>query len=660
MNPRHFLKQIKDVPSPGKVRRWLIGEPKNLQDRSVFHSLSLIPFLAWVGLGADGLSSSCYGPEEAFRTLEQHTYLAAALAVAVIATVSLISMAYCFIIEEFPHGGGGYNVAAKLLGEKVGVVSGCALLIDYVLTITVSIAAAGDQLFSLVPVQYHHYKMTMEIAAILVLIVLNLRGVRESVLVLMPIFLLFIITHLFLILGVIFGHFPEMPSTMRSLSDNFHHELSTLGLWGMLLVALKAFSMGGGTYTGLEAVSNGLLIIREPRVKFAKRTMLYMAISLSFTAAGLLLAYLLVHIRHVDGKTFNALLLEGLTEGMPLAMPIRVLTLFSAGALLIVAALAGFITGPRVMANMATDSWFPRQFASLSDRLTIQNGVLLMGVASLVTLIYTHGNIRFLVVMYSINVFLTFSISMLGMLKLWYGRRNTHEHWKKRTTLFAVNFVLCATILIVTTLEKFAMGGWITIIVTGLLVALCFVINKHYRGLGAQVNKFNQILDLVPAGEREAPPLDPQKPTAGILVGPFGGPGVHLLMTVLRMFPDLYHNIVFISVAVIDTGQFKGPDELDRQRQMTEESLRKYEELARRLGYPSISRMDVSTDVVDSADDMCRQIQKEFPRSTFFAGQLVFRREAWHHRFLHNMTAFQLQKRLLNERRTLVIVPMQV
>src|ERR1044072_8647210 len=171
----------------GRIRRVLVGGPRDLQDRSVVHRLALIPFLAWVGLGADGLSSSAYGPEEAFRQLGRHTYLAVALAVLMATTVLLISAAYRRIIEEFPSGGGGYVVATKLLGERAGLVSGSALLVDYVLTITISIAAAGDALFSFFP-QWQAAKWPTEALLVLLLTVLILRGVKESVLALMPVF----------------------------------------------------------------------------------------------------------------------------------------------------------------------------------------------------------------------------------------------------------------------------------------------------------------------------------------------------------------------------------------------------------------------------------------------------------------------------------------
>src|SRR3954463_3141752 len=135
--------------------RAILGPPRDVADTSHLHKMTLIAFLAWVGLGADGLSSSAYGPEEAFLALGRHTYLAVGLAVATALTVLIISASYSVIIEQFPTGGGGYVVASHLLGPKTGVVSGCALVVDYVLTITVSIASAGNAIFSFLPRHWH-------------------------------------------------------------------------------------------------------------------------------------------------------------------------------------------------------------------------------------------------------------------------------------------------------------------------------------------------------------------------------------------------------------------------------------------------------------------------------------------------------------------------
>src|ERR671931_1326385 len=144
-----------DIPPPllrprgvQRLKRILLGRPKDLQDPQLFRHISLAAFLAWVGLGADGLSSSAYGPQEAFKNLGEHTYLAVFLAAATAFTVLIIAAAYPRVIEHFPLGGGGYVVASRLLGPRAGVVSGCALIVDYVLTISISIAAGGDAVFS--------------------------------------------------------------------------------------------------------------------------------------------------------------------------------------------------------------------------------------------------------------------------------------------------------------------------------------------------------------------------------------------------------------------------------------------------------------------------------------------------------------------------------
>src|SRR4029079_10625095 len=153
----------------------LFGKPRDLSDPELFHRVSLVAFLAWVGLGADGLSSSAYGPDQACRALGPHTHLAVFLVLMIAGTIAVISMAYSNLIEHFPGGGGGYLVATKLLGNRVGVVSGCALLVDYVLTITVSIAAGCDQLWSFLPAAWLRYKLPWEFVILGVLVVLNLR-----------------------------------------------------------------------------------------------------------------------------------------------------------------------------------------------------------------------------------------------------------------------------------------------------------------------------------------------------------------------------------------------------------------------------------------------------------------------------------------------------
>src|ERR1700684_4326990 len=192
-----------------KLRHLVFAKPRDIHDPHVFHNVSLVAFLAWVGLGADGLSSSAYGPDEAFRALGPHTHLSPFLILMTAVTIFVISTAYSNLIEHFPGGGGGYLVATKLLGEKAGVVSGCALLVDYVLTISVSIASGCDALWSFLPPEWAAHKLMVEIGLIIFLVVLNLRGVKESVTILAPVFMVFIISHLFMILYAVGSRFHQ-------------------------------------------------------------------------------------------------------------------------------------------------------------------------------------------------------------------------------------------------------------------------------------------------------------------------------------------------------------------------------------------------------------------------------------------------------------------
>src|SRR5438445_8852165 len=178
-----------------RLRRIVIGKARDVSDPEIFHHTTLIAFRAWIGLGADGLSSSAYGPEEAYLALGQHYLLALPLAILMALTVFIISASYSQIIELFPSGGGGYLVATKLLGQKTGLVSGSALVVDYMLTITISVASGADALFSFLPLSVHELKLLTEIFLIFGLILLNLRGTKESVQFLLPIFLLFVIMH---------------------------------------------------------------------------------------------------------------------------------------------------------------------------------------------------------------------------------------------------------------------------------------------------------------------------------------------------------------------------------------------------------------------------------------------------------------------------------
>jgi amino acid transporter len=649
-----------------RFRRVVFGPPKDLQDPSLFRQLSLIPFYAWLGLGADGLSSSAYGPDEAYRSLGDHTYLAAYLALATALTVLIISFSYNRIIEHFPSGGGGYLVATRLLGKRAGVVSGCALIVDYVLTISVSLSSGADALFSFLPPAWLSLKLGVTLCAVLLLMALNLRGVRESVASFMPIFIAFLVCHaIFIGVGVAM-HADRFGAVAGQISAGTSRDLHTLGLFGLLALFFRAYSLGGGTYTGIEAVSNGIQAMREPKPQNAKRTMVYLATSLAVTAGGILLLYLLTEARPVEGQTMNAVALGRLFSrfspgGMPVGHWFVITTLVTEGALLFAAAQAGFIDGPRVMANMALDSWLPHSFASLSDRLTMRNGVLLIGSCSFALVLYTRGSVAALVVMYSINVFVTFSLSQLGMVRFWITRRHERKGWVRNLAIHLVGLVLCVSILLVTLVEKFTEGGWLTLLITGLLVGLCYVVRLDYRQVRRHLARLNQILaDLPAAPALPVRQIDRTRPTALVFVRSYDGLGVHTLLNIQRTFPNFFRNYVFLHVGLLDSSSNKGSDQVEHLEEDAKVTGDRYVDLAHRLGLAAEARTILGTDPVADTAALALSASKDFDRSVAFAGVPMFENERAFDRLLHNRTPVAIQRRLQFAGLPMMLLPARI
>jgi amino acid transporter len=651
-----------------QIKRLVVGKARRATDPHVFHRISLVAFLAWIGLGADGISSACYGPEEAFRALGQHQSLAIILAVMTAVTVFIISASYMQIIELFPTGGGGYLVASKLLTPRLGLVSGCALLVDYVLTIAISIASGADALFSFLPASWLPHKLTVAAGILFVLIVMNMRGVKESVLPIVPIFLVFLLTHGAVILWGAFSHAMDLPAVVKTTVSDFSSSAGQIGLFGVGLLLLHAYSLGGGTYTGIEAVSNGLNILREPRVQTGKRTMIYMAVSLAFTAGGLIVAYLLFKVVPQEGKTLNAALFEQVAGAWPGGRAFIMITLLSEMMILLVAAQTGFLGGPAVLSNMALDGWMPTRFSLLSDRLVTENGVLLMGASALVLMWLSKGSVAFLVVLYSINVFLTFSLAQLGMVKHWWQNRDAEAKWRQKITINGVGLFLTAFILITVAVLKFHEGGWLTLVITGSLVVLGLLIKRHYLNVRDMLKRLDALLTEAAGSIPSTPPSTApvtlsaasSEKTAVILVNGFGGLGLHALFGVQRLFRGHFKNFVFIQVGMIDAGQFKGADEIKHLEKTVAEGLDRYVEFMRAHGYHASRFYSLGTDVVEEVEKLSVEVAEHYPNSVLFASQLVFPRETLFTRVLHNYTAFAIQKRLYQRGMPLLILPIRV
>lgn len=640
-------------------KQFIFGSPLNPLNPKVRSHISLIAFFAWVGLGADALSSSCYGPEEAYLALGQNYHLALYVAVLTVITIFVIALGYNQVIELFPSGGGGYKVATKLLHPYAGVVAGSALVVDYVLTIAVSIASGTDAIFSFLPISLLPYKLYAQVFFIFVLLMMNMRGKKEAIQFLMPIFLGFVIIHFVLIIYGITTHSQGISLFVPHSIEQTHHLAHDIGWFAVIGLTLHAYSLGSGTFTGLESVSNNVQQLAEPRVTTGKRTMLYMAISLSFTAGGIMLLYLLWSITPVPGKTLNAVVFQSILGDSFFGHLMLIITLIFEAGLLFVAANSGFAAGPPVLANLATDSWLPNRFKYLSSRLAEQNGLLLFGMSALAVLIWSEGSVAFLVVLYSINVFITFTLSLLGISVYWARHRATKNwYWHLLLTGFAT--LIAGSILCITIFFKFADGGWVTLVITSSIVAICFMIKRHYQFTAKKLKALDKLLEQPIDYPSMAPhAINPQLPTAIIFVNSLSV-GMHTLLSILRLFPNQFKNFVFLSAGAVDTESFRGQEELEQMQADVNRNLDYFVRYCNQYEIPADAYAAFGTDPVEELEKLADKVSAKYPNSIFFASQLIFPYENVIIRFLHNHTPLILQHYLHFQGKELMILPMKI
>jgi hypothetical protein len=269
-----------------------------------------------------------------------------------------------------------------------------------------------------------------------------------------------------------------------------------------------------------------------------------------------------------------------------------------------------------------------------------------------------------LVVLYSINVFITFSLSQLGMVVHWWQERKTAAGWARKLTINGIGFAMTAFILVTLCAVKFHEGGWITLVLTGILVAIAFAIRRHYDDTRRQLGRLEAIVE---AAEISAEDSNTRRAairktgrTAIFLVNGYNGLGFHTLFNALRMFPDTFDEVVFVTVGLVDAHNFKGADEIDRLRQHTSEDAERYVRQMERRGFKGKAYSAVGRDVVEEVVKLVPELRKQHPHSVFFGGQLVFEHEGFINRLLHNYTVFLLQRRLYQHGVPFVVLPVRV
>jgi amino acid transporter len=651
-----------------RVRRLIFGPPRDPLDPEISQRVLLAAMLAWVGFGANGLSAACYGPEKAYVALGLHTELGPFLALATTATVFVIALAYSQVMEIFPSGGGSYKIASQLLGPKFGLVSGSAQVVDYVLTIAVSLAGGTDALFSLLPVSEQIYKLPAEIGLTLLLVILNLRGMKESVRFLAPVVVGFVLVHAALIafgVGSEAGRFVDMwdnaSAGIRSLSDQA----------GWIFVAatfLRAYALGGSTYSGVESISNHVNLLAEPRLKTGRMTMLYVALSLAFTAGGIVLLYSLESVHAVQGQTLNAVAFGAIIAKLGLdaatSQGLLLVTLALEGAILLVAANSILIFAPLLLGNMAADSWLPHRFRNLSSRLVREDGVVFIGACAIAILWWTHGELGLLVVFYSINVFLCLALSKLGLWRHWWNRRRELRlrHLVARLVIATAGFIVALVVLFITLKDKFFEGGWATICLTLMVIGGCVVVRRHYDWVSLHRRSLDQTFE-VPKEQLAVAnlvPAAPAQPTAIILTTDHWGPTIHTLLWVQRLFPGRFQNMVFVSAVEVEASALNAPETVPDLKASIEKSLDQLEAFCAKEGLCTARFVVYATDPVESLERLIADVSARFPDSVCFANKLILSPNRWFAEWLHNQTALGLQRQLHLEGIPLVILPIKL
>ncbi len=366
----------------------------------------------------------------------------------------------------------------------------------------------------------------------------------------------------------------------------------------------------------------------------------------------------------MEGQTLNAVAFGAILDsfGWDARMggaALLVVLALEAG-LLFVAANTGFLGGPAVLSNMAADSWVPHQFRYLSTRLVTQNGILVMGLGSLIILLWTGGSVSTLVVLYSLSVFLTFAVSLFGLCLYW-ARLRAGRNWLGRLALSAAGFLVCAGILLMLLAEKFLDGGWLTVLIIAAIIAACVTIRNHYDWTKAQLKKIDADFSGIPFGSVANPPKpDPNRPTAVFLVGSSRGGGLHALLWVQRMFPDHFRNFIFVNARTVDAQSFGGREDLEAMKVEANASLSYFVNFCNSKGWAAKSYLSFGTDPIDEFTRLAERVRGEFSNAIFFTSKLIFDEDNWLTQILHNQAAIALQRRFHLRGMQMVILPMRL
>ncbi|HEY3374277.1 MAG TPA: APC family permease [Candidatus Aquicultor sp.] len=601
------------------LKRVLLGQPI-ANERA--HEERLIKTIALAVFSSDALSSVAYATEEILIVLvlagAGALYLSFPVAMAIIALLTILTISYRQVIEAYPGGGGAYVVSRENLGQKFAIIAGCSLLIDYTLTVAVSVASSVANIASAFPVLLPH-KVMIGVLFILLIALTNLRGLREAG----KIFAIPTYTYvasLILLIGVgVYRYFTGHTVISSGTITATTFEPITI------LLVLRAFASGCAALTGVEAISDGVRAFRKPEARNAKITLAWMAIILGALFFGITE---LAHMYHIVPNPHETVLSQ-LSRGIFGTTFIYFFIQVAISLILVVAANTSFTGFPIVASLVAADGYMPRQLTNKGDKLAFSNGILSLAFFSIVLIVSFGGDTHRLIPLYAVGVFTSFTLSQAGMVKHWLTERG--KGWFKKAIINGAGALTTLLVLIVIGSTKFMHGAWIVVLAVPLLFLLLLTIKKHYQRIAEQLSLVN---------------LRPPKPVRNHVLLCIGG--VHCGTLQALRYAKMIANDGEMSVLYVNTQDGEPTD-----------ILNKWE--THGFSTPIEVIKSPYRDIIGPLINKVKEIRQEAPDDfiTIVVPEFIVKR--WWEHLLHNQTAFILKTRLLTTPNVIVTsVPYQL
>ena len=498
--PVNIFEQSSSITHENKLQTWLIGRPLATADaphQTIGKLVGLAVF------ASDALSSTAYATQEIMIILAVAGSMAFRyvfpISVVIVLLMAVVTFSYEQTISAYPGGGGAYIVARDNLGEIPALTAGAALLTDYVLTVAVSISSGVAQIVSAFPALFQ-YRVTIAVALILFVMLVNLRGVKESgVLFAIPTYFFVVAMFITVIMGLVRYLSGSLGTVVNPPLMEAEGPLALVTPF----LLLHAFSSGTSALTGIEAISNGITAFKEPRTKNAGKTLIYMALILASLFLGISFLSSRIGVIPSEVETVISQLVRTVFNGQGLPY---LVTISATAVILIMAANTAFADFPRLSALQASDGFMPRQLTFRGSRLVYSSGIVLLAVIASLLVIVFQASVTSLIPLYAIGVFLSFTLSQTGMARRWWksghlspdieiierGSILKHDQgWVYKMIINGVGAASTAIVAVIFAITKFREGAWVIIIVIPTLVFIFMQIHRHYKKLANQLSLEN-------------------------------------------------------------------------------------------------------------------------------------------------------------------------